>query len=134
MRWTDAGLMPRARAIVRTVQWVAAGGWVCRVASTTSWTVPADSRGTPPPRGRSRKSADGPPAVKRRRHRSTVGRVTPRVAAITWLATPAIAWSTILLRSTTRCGVVGKRAQASTCWRWAGVTARAHAGFDMIAC
>ena len=59
-------LMPCARAIVRVLQWVAVGGFVCSVASTTARTLPSEMPGIRPGRG----ASFSRPANRRARNRS----------------------------------------------------------------
>ncbi len=73
---------PWARAIVRAVQWVAASGVVCNVASTTCWTTPGAIAFLRPGRRASFISPGTPERVKRPRQSSTVGRLMPSWPAI----------------------------------------------------
>jgi len=79
---TLASLRPWARAMRRVLQWVAWGGRVCSVASTTARILLAGMRGIRPGRGASFSRLGKRSAKKRCRQSCTVGRDTPSRRAI----------------------------------------------------
>src|SRR3970282_716143 len=102
IRWTVAWLSLWARAIVRVLQCVAAGGVVCNVASTTARIFVPDTRGVRPGRGPSRSGPATRRARNRSRHSCTVGRETFRAVAMSWLGTLSAAIVMIFARTTFR--------------------------------
>ena len=88
MRCTAMRLMPCTWAMERTLQWVAPGRVVSRVAWSTRRTFAAHSLGLRPGRGASFSMPAMPSAAKRSRHNYTVSRDRPRATAITWFCLP----------------------------------------------
>src|SRR4029453_13875814 len=74
--------MPAAFAMLRTLQWVAFGGFGCSVMCTTSLTFSGGSGLTRDGRVASFSSPSTPFAIKRWRPRGTVRRLLPTPAAI----------------------------------------------------
>src|SRR5713101_9904933 len=121
IRWTVAWLSPWARAIVRVLQCVAAGGVVCNVASTTARIFVTDTVGLRPGRGASCSSPATRRARNRSRHSCTVGRETFRAVAISWLGTLSAAIVMIFARTTFRYERRRPRVQPSNVARSWGV-------------
>jgi hypothetical protein len=120
MRWTVAWLSPWARAIVRVLQCVAAGGVVCNVASTTARICFTVTVGLRPGRGASCSSPATRRARNRSRHSCTVGRETFRALAMSWLGTLSAAIVMIFARTTFRYERLRPRVQASKVARSSG--------------
>src|SRR5215211_2016718 len=105
IRCTVAALTPCALAIERQLQCVCPGGFVCVVACTICLIFAAEIAGLRPRPGFVSVNAAVPPSSNRRRHRITVGRLTPSLRAISLFDSPAAAASTIRARQATLCGL-----------------------------
>src|SRR5215211_597916 len=105
IRCTVAALTPCALAIERQLQCVCPGGFVCVVACTICLIFAAEIAGLRPRPGFVSVNAAVPPSSNRRRHRITVGRLTPSLRAISLFDSPAAAASTIRARKATLCGL-----------------------------
>ena len=122
---------PCAAAIVRVVQWVAARGVVCSVASTTRLTTSGETALWRPGRGASLSNPGTPRAAKRSRHNNTVGRVVRRRAAMALFGTPSLASRTTRARSATFCGVLPESARKRSRFLWLSSIGRARAGANI---
>jgi hypothetical protein len=85
MRRTVASLSPWALAIVRVLQFVAFGGFLCSAASTITATWERVIRGIRPGRGASFSSPALRSARSRCHHSCMVGREMRKCTAIAWL-------------------------------------------------
>jgi hypothetical protein len=86
------------------------------IALATVTTAAGNTRGRP---GRLRSARPSKPSAKKRlRHLPTVLGASPSLRAITWLANPAAASSTILALVTWRCSAVALRTSAFSALRW----------------
>ena len=101
--------------MLRTLQWVAAGGVVCIVAWTTRVTTSRPMALCRPGRGASWRIPDTPPFAKRLRHRITVGREMANCRAMAWLGVPFAASKTMRARRATFCGVLPEPARRVKC-------------------
>src|SRR5208337_1265608 len=97
-------LIPWARAMLRTDQWVAWEGFVCRVASTTAWTLRGERLGIRPGRGASFSRPANRRARKRSRHSLTVGLEIRKACAMSWSNFAPAATEIIRARWTSRKG------------------------------
>jgi len=114
MRCTAAGDIPWTLAMSLMLQWVAPSGFVLSVASTTWAIFSFDNDLRRPGRVASFMMPSTPSVAKRWRHRITVGRDTPRSAAIVLFETPSAALRMMRARCATFCGVLGARSSCFT--------------------
>ena len=121
MRTTAVWLRPVARASDRVLQCVASGGVASKVRVTAASTCASVILRGAPGRGASN-SPSGPCSAKRRRHRATVGRLTPSRAATRPLIAPCAAQaSTMRARVAKACAVLRRRLQPSSVARSAAL-------------
>lgn len=107
--------------MLRVLQWVALGGVVCNVASTTARIFFSETFGLRPGRGASFSSPAIRSARKRSRQSCTVGREILRVLAMSWLKRPSAAIVMIFARNTFRYGRLRAHAHPSRVERSSGV-------------
>ncbi len=131
MRCTLVWLRPLAAAISRMLQCVPAGGFSCRVLSTTCLIVSALSGGLRPGRLASRRSPTVPAARWRCCQRLTVTLLLPTNRAIAITPCRSADNSTIRARQTTFCGVFRPETHPSSVTRSAGDSQR-HASVFFI--
>jgi hypothetical protein len=115
--------MPAAFAMLRTLQWVAFGGFACSVMRTTCLIFSGGSGLTRDGRVASFSSPSTPFATKRWRQRRTVSRLLLTAAAIASAISPSLASSTIRALQTTFCGVFRSRTSRSNRSRSAALIA-----------
>ena len=122
IRWTDAALMPPAAASARIVHRLAGGG----IASSAPnrWRALSVTVAFRPRPGASASSAAGPPPSNRRLQSATLRVLAPTCVATSRIERPSATSSTILVRLTTRCGVLPARIQAVRMRRSASVRSR----------
>jgi hypothetical protein len=105
--------MPAAAAMLRTLQWVAFGGFSRSVMSTTCLIFSGVNGLTRDGRVASFNSPSTPFAAYRRRQRRTVSGLLPTDAAIASAVNPSLASSTICALQTTFWGVFRSRTSRS---------------------
>src|ERR1700756_194868 len=115
--------MPTAAARLRTLQWVAFGGFSCSVMCTTCLIFSGVSGLTRDGRVASFNPPPPPLARSRRRQRRTVSRLLPTAAAIASAVNPSLASNTIRALQTTFCGVFRSRTSRSNRSRSTALTA-----------